>query len=126
MLFPLCFFFLTACGQKADPAAKASEATKEVTQQTQEAIQQTSKEIPQKVQESAEKISNDAAKAAKEGTAGKEGAKKSAVEVKETAEQALAETVGHAQEVTKTQKSEPRQRGQKAEDEMMLEIEKHK
>ena len=121
------FIPLTACEQKADLAAKPIEAGREVAQKTQEFAAQEAKELTKKAQESAQKISNDASKAAKDGVeVSKDGAKKSALVVKETAEQTLAETVGHAQEITKTQKSESRQHGQKAEDEMMMEIEKQK
>ncbi len=56
-------FSLTACGQKTDPAAQASEGAKEETQRVQDSARQVSKDTPQKVQGSAEKISNDAVKA---------------------------------------------------------------
>lgn len=116
VLSAILLVVLPGCEQKADLAAKASETGKDVTQKIQESAQQASKEITQKAQESAQKVTSDAAKAAK----------KSVVVVKETAEQALVETAGRAREITKTQKSESRQHGQKAEDEMMMELEKKK
>ena len=84
----------------------------------------------QKTQETAPPATHEVAKTVTVTTKPvEEGTKKTAVTGKAAnaaTEQALSETIDHAQAVTKTQKSEARQRGKKAEDEMMMEVEKGK
>ncbi len=110
---------LTACEQKKDLATQAGEAAKDLTEKVQESAKQTTKELAEKAQDAASKTGAEAVKASKEVAAKvQEGAQKT----KESADQFLADTVEHGREVTKTQNSASRQRGQKAEDEMMMEV----
>jgi len=103
---------MSACNQKEKLVEKTATESKDVIQKVQETAPQVTHETTKKV--------NGTVKAVEDGT------KKPAPAANVTTEQALTETVDHAQAVTKTQKSESRQRGQKAEDEMMMEIEKRK
>jgi hypothetical protein len=116
---------ISACGQKTEPSSdKSSSLGKEIPLKEQTAIQPVSKELAPTVQESVPV----AVKTVKEKTATVNPAvtPQAAPVVKETTEQFLHETVAHAQEITKTQTSKSRQRGQNAEDEMMTEIENRK
>ncbi|MDP2805652.1 MAG: hypothetical protein Q8O24_06875 [Gallionellaceae bacterium] len=110
---------LSACEQKKDLPTQAGEAAKELTEKVQESAQQATKELATKAQDAASKTGAEALKASKEVAATVEaGAQKT----KEGADQFLADTVEHGREVTKSQNSASRQRGQKAEDEMMMEV----
>ncbi len=105
---------LTACTQQKEEPVKKS-----VTESTD------GKDVVQKAKEAAPPVTNNSAQKATEPVkAVDNGAKKSPSAGNATTEQALSETIEHAQTVTKTQKSEARQRGQKAVDEMMMEVEK--
>lgn len=110
---------LTACEQKKDLATQAGEAAKELTEKVQESAQMATKEMAIKAQDAAAKTGEEALKASKEVAA---KVQDSAQKTKETADQFLADTVEHGREVTKSQYSASRQRGQKAEDEMMMEV----
>lgn len=117
-LFILCSALaitLTACNQKDDPIKKSA------TESTE------SKEVVKKAGKTAMPVTNDAAvKATEPVNTVTSGTKKPAPAGNATTEQTLSETIEHAQTVTKTQKSEARQRGQKAVDDMMSEVEKSK
>lgn len=110
---------LTACEQKKDLAAQAGDATKELTEKVQESAQQATKELATKAQDVATKTGVEALKASKEVAA---TIQDDAQKTKETADQFLADTLEHGRDVTKTQNSASRKNGQKAEDEMMMEI----
>lgn len=115
---------LVACGQKTDSAAKVTETSKGAEQRGREEVRQLSGDV---AASKPQQVGNGGVKAAGEMAASaKEGAKKSSAAVKDPTEQALAETIAHAQEVTRTQSSGARLRGQKAEDEMMMEAERGK
>lgn len=106
---------LTACTQKDEPVKNSA------------AENPVSKEAVQKTKEATAPVTNDAAKQVTEPVkAVQKPATVAPTAAKVTTEQALSETIDHAQAVTKTQKSEARQRGQKAVDDMMMEVEKSK
>ena len=116
----------TACDQKSDIASQAEAAGKEVAKKAQETVQDV-KETQEKVQETAKQLADKTSEAAKEVVeAGKEGVKKSATlakGAKTATEEALADTIAHAQEITKTQTSKSRQSADSAEEEMLKELE---
>jgi hypothetical protein len=122
-IFVALVFAMSACEQKKDLATQATEATIELTEKVQESAQQAKKELATKVQDVATKTGNEAIKASKEVAA---TVQDKAQETKVTADQFLADTLEHGREVTKTQTSVSRQRGQKAEDELMMEVGKGK
>jgi len=105
---------LSACTQQKEEPVKKS-----VTEGTED------KAVVHKAKEAAPPVTNDAAQKINEpGKAADNVTKKPPSAGNPATEQALSETIEHAQAVTKTQKSEARQRGQKAVDEMMMEVEK--
>jgi hypothetical protein len=123
LTFAALIFALSACEQKKDLSTKASEATQELTEKVQDAAQQTAKDVAAKAQEGAKKAGEEAVKVGKEVVVNvQDKAKNSAVIVKQTSDQFLADTIEHGREVTKTQNSAARQRGQNAEDEMMMDL----
>lgn len=106
---------LAACSPKEESVKKsATEST-----ENKEVIQKAKEAVPAKTNDSAT-LATEPAKATGNST------KKPPVTGNATPDQTLSETIEHAQTVTKTQKSEARQRGQKAVDEMMMEVEKSK
>jgi hypothetical protein len=112
IIFSALAITLTACNQKDEPAKKSAIESKEVVKKAKETTPPTTNESAQKVIEPVKPVENGAKKPPSAGNA--------------TTEQTLSDTIDHAQAVTKTQKSEARQRGHKAVDDMMSEVEKGK
>jgi rubrerythrin len=126
ILFAILAMTTTACDQKSDIASQAESAGKEVAKKAQDAVQNV-KEAQEKAQETVQQLADKTSEVAKEAVeAGKAGVEKSATlakGAKTATEEALADTITHAQEITKTQTSKSRKSADSAEEEMLKELE---
>lgn len=115
-LSAMVLMFVAACDQKTEVASKALDAGKEAKQKIEQSAQQATQELGQQIEDKSKQVTNAVSVTTSHVV---EAAKEGGAAGKEATEQALADTVKHAQEVTNSQKSESRQRAQKSEDEMM-------
>lgn len=117
---------LTAC-EKTNLADTTTSSSKEGGQKEKIATQPIANELSHQNHEPAPLQTNEVNKTGK-GVIhdGESSAIKSAPAAPVSTEQALGQTISHAQKITRSQKSETRQRGQSVEEEMLMELEKQK